>query len=52
MPDELDLLGDRRSMRAGANGQRPMRAHASSTGNLIYHGGPVMAGNMKAYVIF
>jgi hypothetical protein len=27
-------------------------AHASSTGNLIYHGGPVMAGNMKAYVIF
>ena len=25
MPDELDLLGDRRSMRAGANGQRPMR---------------------------
>jgi hypothetical protein len=27
-------------------------AHASSTGNVIYHGGPVMAGNMKAYVIF
>ena len=27
-------------------------AHASSTGNLIYHGGPVMAGNMKAYAIF
>ena len=27
-------------------------AHASSTGNLIYHGGPVMAGNMKAYTIF
>ena len=27
-------------------------AHASSTSNLIYHGGPVMAGNMKAYVIF
>ena len=25
MPDELDLLGDRRSMPAGANGQRPMR---------------------------
>ena len=25
MPDELDLLADRRSMRAGANGQRPMR---------------------------
>jgi hypothetical protein len=27
-------------------------AHASSTGNVIYHGGPVMAGNMKAYVTF
>jgi CheY-like chemotaxis protein len=25
MPNELDLLGDRRPMRAGANGQRPMR---------------------------
>ena len=25
MPDEIDLLGGRRSMRAGANGQRPMR---------------------------
>ena len=30
----------------------PSSAHAASTGNLIYHGGPVMAGNMKAYVIF
>jgi hypothetical protein len=30
----------------------PSSAHASGTGNLIYHGGPVMAGNMKAYVIF
>jgi CheY-like chemotaxis protein len=25
MPDELDLPGDRRPIRAGANGQRPMR---------------------------
>jgi CheY-like chemotaxis protein len=25
MPDELDLPGDRRSIRAGANGQRPIR---------------------------
>ena len=25
MPDELDLLGDRWPIRAGANGQRPMR---------------------------
>ena len=30
----------------------PSSAHAASTGNLIYHGGPVMAGNMKAYAIF
>jgi hypothetical protein len=30
----------------------PSSAHASSGGNLIYHGGPVMAGNMKAYAIF
>jgi hypothetical protein len=30
----------------------PSSARAATTGNLIYHGGPVMAGNMKAYAIF
>jgi hypothetical protein len=30
----------------------PSSAHASGAGNLIYHDGPVMASNMKAYAIF
>jgi Phosphate-induced protein 1 conserved region len=30
----------------------PSSAHASGTGNAIYHGGPVVTGNMKVYVIF
>src|SRR5216117_2462659 len=34
-----------------AKGSAP-NAASDTTGNVIYHGGPVMAGNMKAYAIF